>query len=544
MNKKKNLGFTIYEMIISIAILSLIVFMISQVFGRIHGNSQGKLLAVQSQHHSEMFIQYLRDLHESNMYIMTGNDSDCESLNYFIKNKTNVWTFTDEDLKESNFGIRYSNEEDPKDGYIHCHASKHSYWNEIYSGTNSYKQQACLSISVDKSGFFHSIMYWVDNKDSHDVPQSILRSAAINIGAAAGYLDSSGNNIVGLGGWSIPLNAQIFSNSGKCSGTISKNSLFINLDEYLKINQSLAPSGKTGDSTNFLARFEDIEHDKSSQDNKNSLKTNIVLNGNNIIFNNNKGIGLGVTKFTDNKQNDIEVLNGGSIQADWFMPVKRVFKTEPCESSEFGTILTNKGGSREGSLGYLEEYTFLACSYNSALCNNAGNYCYLPYKRQLINYAFYNGGRKSFTCPENLYVEVSHPPLVEKPPPSALGASFESQIRPDKMSYFTCYNGDGSSASGGDRACVPGDPTPVEFRYSGPVTYKDPSSGIVYTLYKTVEPYSEATMAVPYIDRINHSYCNCDNVLISVMKKDKVRYPYKLKEVTCSTRPTLITPSR
>lgn len=538
MNKKFKFGFTIYEIIISIAILSLIVFVVSQIFGRINSNSKGKILAEQTKHHSEMFIQYLRDLHESNIYIMTGDGDQCKVFNPF--EDTKVWTFSDEDLKESNFGILYSDEEDPKDGKIHCHRSGHSYWNDIYSGTNSYHQQACLSISIDDSGFYDSVLYWVDTKKSGIIPQPILRAAAISVGAAAGYLNSSGNSIVGLGGWSIPINSGMFSNHGSCAGTISKNSLFINLDEYLKINQALGASSKTGGSTNYLARFEDVENNKEDQENQNLLKTNIVLNKNNIIFNIANNLGLGITKFSANKQNDIQVLNGGSLQADWFMPVKRVFRHTDCESDDLGTILSDKGGSSEDYISDADNLTFLVCSHDEILCKNSSGYCYLPYMKQLVNYVFSSEGRKEFTCPGNQYVEVSHPPLVVKANPYDLGSS---RILPKSQELFVCHNSSGS-AQGGDRACVPGDPTPVKFKYSDPVTYKDPNSLVTYTVYKTVTPYSEARLSVPWSDRVNwYTYCNCDNVAISAVVKEgtKVLFPYYLKEVTCATLPTLTT---
>lgn len=419
---KYSYGFTIYEIIIITAILVLIVFGVSQMVNRIYINKQGKILADQTRHHAEMFIPYLSDMQESKIYKMTGDGDYCSIFNPFIENKINAWTFTYEDLQESNFGIKYSKEEDPDDGRLYCHHSENSYWNEIYSGINLYQQKSCLSISMDKSGFYHSIMYWVDDDNSKDISKSILNSAAINLGSAAGYLDESKNAIIGLGGWIIPLDATILQSDGKCMGKITKNSLFINLDEYLKANQVLGYGHKSDSNENLLSRVEDNKHGKDDPDNQNSLKTDIFLDKNSIVFDKNGNSKLSVVTKNNALGYNYHALSlSGSIQADWINANMQQIRFANCTASESNMIVKEKFVLSElyqiiNNRKYLQissDFTeqLLICK-KDLRCSRA-DYCFVPVTDHSINYTFsvignhWTRNEGTIKCPENTYLDTS-----------------------------------------------------------------------------------------------------------------------------------------
>ncbi|MDD3267406.1 MAG: hypothetical protein PHC75_09550, partial [Burkholderiales bacterium] len=373
-------------------------------------------------HNAEMFIPYLSDMQESKIYKMTGDGDYCSVFNPFIENKVNAWTFTYENLQENNFGIKYSKDEDPDDGRLYCHHSDNSYWNEIYSGKNMYQQNACIGIIIDKHGFYHSIMYWVDNDNSKDISKSILNSAAINLGSAAGYLDENKNAIIGLGGWVIPLDSTILQSDGKCSGKITKNSLFINLDEYLKFNQSLGSGHKDDSAENLLSRLEDKKHDKSDPDNLNSLKTDIFLDKNSIVFDKDGKSKLSViTKNNALGYNYHALSLSGSIQADWINTNMQQIRFANCTASESNMIVKEKfvlseayklSGNRK-LLKISSDFTepLLICK-KDLRCSSA-DYCFVPVTDHSINYTFsvlnshWTRGETTITCPDNTYLDTS-----------------------------------------------------------------------------------------------------------------------------------------
>ncbi|MBP9742420.1 MAG: prepilin-type N-terminal cleavage/methylation domain-containing protein [Burkholderiales bacterium] len=277
-------------------------------------------------------------------------------------------------------------------------------WPANIAAKNLFNQTPCVTIIKNlATNNLEAILYYVGGNDITTANQlEIVHSSSVFLGSKGGTL--ANGEILGNSGWQVTNNSEFLSGATQCGGTISKNSVAINLDLLPNWNLDLQPPSS-------LFRGVDTQSGLLSLPghvkNANTSKAN-------IYFNNSNGIVLDNSN-PDNKTR-LSVLYSGqgtktptigfgdktstALIGDTFKTNSQFQSGELCNSDEVGKVVTDQGlNNRTNS--YLTRST-LVCTQNDMLCGQ-GNYCYLPSVQNNIvfqnNLVGIQGSSGRFICP-------------------------------------------------------------------------------------------------------------------------------------------------
>lgn len=362
----RNKGFTVIEAIWAIAILGTIIAMYQVFNTKLYTIRKAKDLAELTQFYAKTYGQYLNDMEESTLYAMK-DATHCARINPFINNSTEYYTIGEKDLVTPKFGKVI----DKKADDILCQQLDGNYWNETVTGVNDYKQVPCVATTRLPDGKLQALLYWANTPQSIKVPQVIARSSIAYMDGAGAYVESTGTS-KGSANFSVAMNNPLFTTQAtSCSGKIGNNSIVFDMSGYIPSNNRISKSYKLG-------RKKDFDHNPNTPDNKNTAQTNIYMNGNKIVFDEQNSLQV---------QGDKAVLSGRLTNANP-MPLESVDSYTSCTDDDIGTIKRQKDES-------LRQYG--AMQYGSEVCTKApvicGVYqpgvqnCYLPTKTNTVVYS-------------------------------------------------------------------------------------------------------------------------------------------------------------
>lgn len=522
MNKRYVKGFSIYELIVVIAILSVaspfIYSLISDAIERRKDSQYSDFTKM----YASKFIDEIKSNY-SEYYNQVTKDP-----NY---NETIVIPFTkiqDNVTKSLNWGL------------LPCVALRYN------------------PMSRD----MQAIMFYTDNgiKAKAISKQSAIR-AMNDFGVGSGYYESSGvvNGISGA--WSLTAHNDYINDSvvNKCSTTqLTKNGLVINLnmlDSFPKVSSEL--------DTGYLSRIKDNDDQIGDNDNKNTMQTDIMLqNGKNaygIFFSGNESsakndelIFLGLDGSSEFKKVNNEyrmrysyygskmpniAIYGGGVRAESFIPMKEVDAYTDCSYSEYGSIVKQKKPDKSASL-FDVSPSYLVCTNNRLVCKSGA--CYLPQLRSL-HYKFNQTDNVTeFECPSNMYIE----------PGSIMTDSLTTTSIVDSEPA-TCFDGSGTPKEVDKGACslIPYDTT-IEYDKTTTIdtSYPDDDYFFRFFAHKVVRvSFAKYFMKVPTYNLLpsplknDAVYCNCAGKTAVAGKNgapDNIRSGILLG-VTCTTNPAV-----
>lgn len=365
MKKVRQAGFTILELVLWIAVMASVWTACMILMANLGYKKQGKDLALSSKTYADLYAHYIYDMRESALYTMNADGVECNQVNPFTNN-VNTYTLTLDDLKVGGFGRRYTPDKQLPVGVFVCRPLPNNYWNELLTGTNHWHQKPCVTIIKDPAGNYQSFMYWANSAGSQRLNPKETRAAYMALsGAGGGYVK---DGMVYGQGWRIPV-ADIVND--RCGGTLENGNIVMNLNEYSSNN---ALNGKM-----FLARESDDLHAPNTNSNENTAKTDILMNGNKIVFDSTNNVTM------QYKPNESKLVVTGAVIAQGLQALELADTGTYCSESEV-SFVKQQGDKAVRDLG-LQTAT-VVCSNAPVICRLYGSSdtCYLPTKKGTIRY--------------------------------------------------------------------------------------------------------------------------------------------------------------
>lgn len=516
MNKKYNKGFSIYELIVVVAILAAASPFIYSLIGAAIERRAASQYSDFTKMYASKFIDEIKSNYGDYYELVTKDPDNNETIVIpFEKIENNV-------SKSLNWGI------------IPCVAIRYN------------------PMSKD----MQAIMFYTDNgtKAKHISQRSAIK-AMNDFGIGSGYYESSGivNGISGA--WSLKSDNDYINKdvAKKCSTTtLTQNGLVINLnmlDSFPKVNSGL--------DAGYLSRVKDAENQAGTNDNTNTMQADIMmqngkdifgifLSGNESSAKNEEVIFLGIDSSTIFKKVNKEPIRysyygskepsiaiyGGGLRAESFISMKEVDAYTNCSYNEYGSIVKQKKPSKSSTL-FDVSPSYLTCINNEALCPNHSA-CYLPEPRSL-HYTFARtDGKTSFQCPANMYVE----------PGSVVTDSLRADPIIDPEGDIDCFDGVGKSPTKVSGACslIPYDTT-IEYTNQKIIThdeYED-EGFLVRIIISAGVKVSNAKFFTKIPRDKTHIFCNCIGKTVAAGKNGTPTNTPSgvILGVTCTTNPTL-----
>lgn len=349
-----------------VAIISTVVAGYQVFYTRQQVITKAKNMAQLTQFYAKTYAKYLDDMQESTLYSMT-NATNCARINPFEANNSNYYTIGSQDLINPSFAkvIKSDNT-----GQLACQKLSNNYWNDTIIGMNDYKQVPCVALKRLSNNSLQAILYWANSSGSRNVPTSVARASVLYMDGAGVYIESGVSK--GSPNWSISTSDTILnSQHSSCQGVIGNNSIVFDMSGYIPSNNKIGRSFKIG-------REKDFDHNPNTIQNKNTAQTNVYMNENKIILDNQNTIQV---------QDDQMVFSGRVLNAAP-MPVEAVDSYTPCDVSEIGTIKRQKDLD-------LKQYGAMqigneVCTAMPVVCGiyQAGSQnCYIPTKNNTVRYS-------------------------------------------------------------------------------------------------------------------------------------------------------------
>lgn len=502
----KNRGFTIYEILIAIAIIGALSPFVYSAIRDLMQKRTAMEYADYSNTYANKFIEYI----------------------------------------ESNYGdyYTYAQNNPTKTQIIPFSKIKNS-----MHGTLNWGVIPCVAIRYESSSKdIQAIMFYTDNTkvDHRKINRQLGIKAMNEFGSGSAYYDNGVVNGIN-GTWALARGNSFMNlvNIISCdTSTLTANGLVINLNMMANFPHVIPKSSSAG--SKYLSRIRDDKNKFGESSNENTMQTDIIMqnsDGFNGIFvsgNSNskvadKPVYLGVpnsdktSKFYKKLYGNVDVpyLNhdgvvvvGGGIQTETLKINHSASAYSTCSKAEVGTIVKE---IPDGSL--MRQASYLICGYHMARC---GSYCFVPIENS-IHYTFdVSQEKEDFTCPSGMLVEPSSVRIGQKILKYPLPSENSSCITFDKMN--------GPSISVAD-ACIAS--------YSDPMAYYlDPRSGGNSIDDTGTYSYSAKVIVRDISPRVykpnpardpNIAHCNCDNQRPPVSQS----YLTVLTGVTCSVSPTL-----
>lgn len=379
MNKKN--GFTIYELLITIAIIAAASPFIYSAIKDLMQKRTAMEYADYSKTYANRFIENI----ESNYgeyYMYAQNNPTKTQFIPFSKIKNTIHGFM-------NWGV------------IPCVAMR-------YESANKEIQ---------------SVMFYTNNgTKARSISKGLGIKAMNEFGSGGGYNESGIVNGIN-GTWALAKNNHFMESSllSACdTNSLTENGLVINLNMLTNFPRATTKSSSTGGQ--YLGRVRDDKSKFGESNNENTMQTDIIMQNNqnfNGIFisgNDNskavdKPIYLGYSKsekiskvYKKYGDGDIPYLDnnglvvvGGGVQTETLKINHSADAYSSCSRKEVGTIVKEnpiKNGVREAS--------YLLCGYNMTRCVG---YCFLPVNYS-INYTFNDSDKvDKFSCPSGMFIE-------------------------------------------------------------------------------------------------------------------------------------------
>ncbi|MDD3266896.1 MAG: type II secretion system protein [Burkholderiales bacterium] len=383
----------------------------------------------------------------------------------------------------------------------------------------------CVSIRYDSSSKeIQAIMFYTDNTkvDHRKISRQLGIKAMNEFGPGSAYYDNGVVNGIN-GTWALARSNPFMSLLTIIScdtSTLTANGLVINLNMLTNF-----PKGTQKSSTDvhYLNRVKDDAH-LFGESNGNTMQTDIVMQNmesfHGIFFSGNQSslakdeqifLGPVYSKNFDivhkskhksdgviyRKESSIGIAGGG-LQVENLIPQKNIVALTPCPESHVGDILKEAVDETHDDANGGPYSSILICSKDIFSCNsNNGSYCFVPISRR-SNAIRYTVNKASFTCPNGSYLETS---------------SIETQMiipSPQLYSNGTCLMND-KSIKQVSNACVASTTNNVGLKFSGGKLigkYSKPSSVEVIPTQYTRSRINQKRDS-------NIISCSCDNVSIS-----------------------------
>ncbi|MDD3266897.1 MAG: hypothetical protein PHC75_06960 [Burkholderiales bacterium] len=393
-DKYKNQGFTIYELVVTIAILVIISPFIYSLINEAIQRKYASQYADFTKLYAGVFINEIKTNYNEYYESAINNPNNDPIVIKFSKVKGNI-------PNSLNWGIL-----------------------------------PCVSLKYNNvSREMQAIMFYTNNVDhdkniSRKITQQLGVSAMNKFGAGSAYYESSGvvNGIGGSWGLQKENNYLDKEHVDLCdTHQLTKNGLVINLnmlDGFPRKDLSV--------DNGFLSRVKDTGYPLGDSTNKNTMQTDIIMqNGKNFfgifasgyadITNVAEQIYIGIIKSvsfngiskkkSDNLySNSDSLVVTSSLSADSFLSNLTADYKEACTKEHLGMIAKQKSSN------VINEYNdlypgYLICSHDKLLCNTSNHYCFLP-PSQSIHFVF-KQPRETFTCPKNMFIDSGSVKTVE-----------------------------------------------------------------------------------------------------------------------------------
>lgn len=362
----RNKGFGIIEVIWIVTIMSMVAVMMQMFYTRAHVVRKAKDLAELTQFYAKIYGHYLDDMQESTLYAMT-DATHCARINPFVANNSDYYNLGEKDLTNPRFA-KITGLDDRK--IRQCQALGGNYWNDTMTGLNDFKQVPCVAVKRNETtGKLQTLLYWANTPDSTKIPKDIIKASIIYTDGAGVYIESGISK--GSPNFSVTSSDPIFhAQASSCSGIIGEGSLVFDMSGYVPSNNRLSKSHK-------LSREKDWDHDPNTPENKNTAQTNIYMNGNSIILDDN--VSLKVTS--------AGVTSDAGLALPSIMPLESVDSYTPCNAEELGNTKKQKDENlrQYGAMQFGSE----VCTYAPVICGvyrQGVNYCYIPTKNNTVRY--------------------------------------------------------------------------------------------------------------------------------------------------------------
>ena len=351
----KNRGFSIIEIMLMIFVLVSIVAVFNTWQNNIRVLNSSKIYADQTHVYALSYIKYLQD-----------NESTIVTSNITVvpySTLINAGYVTDQNA-----------------GYVA----------DVTPRTNLYGQTPCVIItkSANESQIF-PILIFVGGKS---VSSAISNRAMSSLGGYAGTFSTQDNSVVGsLGGWNY---SSITDNQlSQCGGSISNNSLALNLGMMVEYNTSVSTDlslHRTVESTLYAL---------GDSNNSNTMLSDISITNSESSQRIYWGSGNNPSYLS--KSESLNVVNAvnASVKANTLKPNLLVEAGAACTADEVGSIASQNVTHPE----YEYNSSNLVCTYLPPACQVEANsnYCYLPIKNNSVIYNLSESAITTFICPGN-----------------------------------------------------------------------------------------------------------------------------------------------
>lgn len=300
-----------------------------------------------------------------------------------------------------------------------------SYWGGV-SDVDIYGDLACATVAYNSSSQKLN-MYMYYNNAGSNIRQNIISAANNYLSGVGGRLDAGGTNYVGaFNTWSIPASS-IQTSTSPCN---SRSGLAVNLNSLITQTSNMQAD-------NSLHRVNDPNNIGTAA-NYNTMQTDIIMgyvpNGssttmyNGIFFDgtanpatspyltsgNNADL---VAPYKTNVESDVVVANA-TLVANAFLPIGTAIINNQCSLADLGKIMKNSAipnppTAPTGNAPLSD----LVCSYNTLLCSTLNNTCYLSISDTASRIRANAAGNAvtfsaSASCPSGSVIDRSIPPVL------------------------------------------------------------------------------------------------------------------------------------
>jgi|GEM_PF-5374622 len=416
MSKNKYNGFTAFELMGALAVLTLLIMVINRVADNIYKAREYNQLADQGKNFSQVADKYIEDNYR-NLVTQTelGND------------------------------------------VVIPYPAIASYTPDNLSAVTKNRQIPCIYIASDDSSRLMSLIrafLIFGNTDPSSGTFSELDAASIahNIGGNAGVLVRSGDAYTFKGGIENELNLSAATISNIASGCgftvpLPQNSLIIDLSKSKSLFASMRgnidqqstqndpdPSLKKSQLTNMQTNLylDNLYKESSSTTGIPAQHTYKALDyGNSKKSGERIQIKSAAPAGAANSDSKLAVSNAG-LQSGLITPLSHAVTAGiSCNSSELGKILQDMSSITINSQ--------VQCVYNPTFCSNPG-YCYLPIKSATFDYQFATP-QVSYMCPAGTVVDGNQPAQGISPKASCPNIPYWTLIQSVHGEGIACYTG-------------------------------------------------------------------------------------------------------